>query len=161
MTCSSAAALPGALLTMAYTFYVVESCPSSLLSSVALVLPTSFNSLSKVWGFIAYHYGRRKLFILVGWLSSAFILLIPLAWPSLDAVLLASVLGSALWSVGAPSPTAEVMSGRKPGERLGIWRSLGSALYLAGTLCAGPAYQIMGLRGILVLCLSTYLATLR
>jgi len=157
--CSSIAALPGALLSMAYTFYVVESQPSSLVLSLALVLPASFNALSKVWGFVADYYGSRKLFILAGWLSSALTLLIPLLEPSLTAVLLASVLGSALWSVGAPALTAEVMSYGEPGTRLGVWRSVGDGLYLLGTLCAGVIYGILGLEGVLVLCLVIYLAT--
>jgi len=159
VVCSSIAALPGALLSMAYTFYVVERQPSSFVISIALVLPASFNALSKVWGFMADYYGSRKLFISAGWLSSALTLLIPLLKPSLTTVLLASVLGSALWSVGAPALVAEVMSYGEPGTRLGVWRSVGDGLYLLGTLCAGLLYGALGLEGILALCLVTYLAT--
>ncbi|RLE54965.1 MAG: hypothetical protein DRJ40_09450 [Thermoprotei archaeon] len=47
---TSVAAYPGALLTLAYTFYFVEESPSYLVLSLGLVLPTAFSALSKFWG---------------------------------------------------------------------------------------------------------------
>ncbi len=159
VVCSSVAAFPGALLSLAYTFYIVEEAPSNLLISLGIVLPVFFNSLSKLWGFLADYQGSRKLFILIGWFSSSLALVIPLIELNLTNVLLASILGAALWSIGSPSLTAEVMKRDRPGTRLGIWRSVGDAFYLMGTLSAGLLYTVLGFRVVLVLCFVMYLAT--
>lgn len=80
--CSSLAAFPGALLTAAYTFYAVEESPSWLALSAVVVLPSFFAAFSKLWGFLADRFGARKLFILLGWFSSAFALIPPSSNPA-------------------------------------------------------------------------------
>jgi len=158
MLCSSIAAFPGSLLSLTYTFYIVERSSSNLLISLGIVLPMFFNSFSKLYGFLADYYNARKHFILIGWISSSLVLILPLIKPSLINVLLADILGMALWSIGSPALTAEIMECNKPGTRLGIWRSIDDAFYLLGTLSAGILYKILGLRIVLMLCLIIYLS---
>ena len=155
--CSSLAAFPGALLTAAYTFYAVEESPSWLALSAVVVLPSFFAAFSKLWGFLADRFGARKLFILLGWFSSAFALIPPLFEPRFETVFISGVVGSALWSVGAPALTAEVMRVKKQGTRLGVGRSLSNAVYLAGVACAGALYDVIGIRGVLAGCLAIYM----
>jgi len=122
-----------------------------------VVLPSFFAAFSKLWGFLADRFGARKLFILLGWFSSAFALIPPLFEPCFETVFISGVVGSALWSVGAPALTAEVMGVKKQGTRLGVWRSLGNAAYLAGVACAGALYDAVGMRGVLAVCLAIYM----
>ncbi|RLF18864.1 MAG: hypothetical protein DRZ82_07455 [Thermoprotei archaeon] len=155
--CSSIVGFSGALLNLAYTFYIVEETTSGLLISLGIVLPMFFNSFSKIWGFLADYYNSRKLFILIGWFSSSLTLILPLLKLNLTNILMASIFGTALWSIGSPALAAEIMRYDEPGSRLGIWRSIGDAFYLAGTLSAGILYEELGIRVILALSLVIYL----
>jgi len=108
-------------------------------------------------GFLADYYSIRKKFILVGWFSSTLVLLVPILHLEISTMLLATILGTALWSIGAPALVAEVMRRRSPGFRFGIWWSLADVMYLLGSLSAGFLYKVLGLRIVLLLCLLWYL----